>query len=115
MKNVVSVAEFKTAEGHCHPAFNVGRQEYEGVILDDLFEVGNKEFEDEIEVGFGREYVKELLLEVGNGMVYLYDVLVVKFTQKFDFANSRHVEAVLIQSYFNLFDSDLSACCCFMS
>lgn len=39
------MAELKPAEGHCHPAFDIRREEHEGTVLDDNFEVGVKELE----------------------------------------------------------------------
>lgn len=43
MQYPVSVTELQTTEGHCHPAFNIRRQEHKRAVFDDHLEVRIKE------------------------------------------------------------------------
>ena len=56
------MAELQSTKGHCHPRLDVCRQEDEGAVFDDYFEVAVQELEDQIEVGFRREYIHELVM-----------------------------------------------------
>lgn len=112
VENEIPVAELQSTKGHRHPCLDVCGQKDERAILDDDFEVGVQELEDEIEVRFRGEYVHELVdVNKGNMQgermgVYLDDVLVVEFTKIHDFANGRHVEAIFELPDLYLFYSD---------
>lgn len=86
MENEIPMAELQSTKGHCHPRLDVCRQKDECTILDDYFEVGIQELEDEIEVCFRGEYVHELVVGIrrctredgkGKRNTYLDDVLMV--------------------------------------
>jgi hypothetical protein len=51
MQNGVSMAEFKTAEDHGHPAFDICRQKDQRTVLDDHLEVSVEELEHKIQIG----------------------------------------------------------------
>jgi hypothetical protein len=67
MQNLISMAEFQTTEGHGHPALDIGGQEDERPIFDNVFEPGIQGFEDKIGVGFTGEDVYQLWTRSGEG------------------------------------------------
>jgi hypothetical protein len=57
VQNPIPVAEFQSTERHGHPALDIGGQEDERPVFDNVFKVGVQEFEDEVEVRFMGEDV----------------------------------------------------------
>jgi len=52
MQNKISVTVFKPMENHCHPTFDVGREEYKCPVLDNRLKVGVEKFQDKIQIRF---------------------------------------------------------------
>lgn len=50
MQDPASMTKLETAEGHSHPALDVGRQEYKRSVLDDHLQVRVQELQHEIEI-----------------------------------------------------------------
>ena len=62
------MAEFQTTERHGHPALDIGGQEDERPIFDNVFEPRIQGFEDKIEVGLMGEDVYQLWTRSGEGI-----------------------------------------------
>jgi hypothetical protein len=65
MQTLISMTEFQTTESHGHPALDIGGQEDERPIFDNVFEPEIQGFEDKIEVGFTGEDVYQLWTRSG--------------------------------------------------
>jgi hypothetical protein len=63
VQDVVPVTKLESTKGHSDPRFDIRREEDESTIFDDLFEVGCKEFENQIQVLFVGEDVKKLVIK----------------------------------------------------
>ena len=50
MEDKIPVAEFQTTKRHGHPAFDVRGEKDERAFLDDHFEIGVEELEDEVQI-----------------------------------------------------------------
>ena len=50
MEDKIPVAEFQTAKRHGHPALDVRGEKDERAFLDDHFEIGVEELEDEVQI-----------------------------------------------------------------
>lgn len=111
------MTEFKATESHCHPAFCVCWEEYQRTVLDNLFKVGFEEFKDKIKIRFRRKDVEELMQELtnispwnGTWGAHLDDILMLQLPQIFNFTDSRHIQTILEQTDFDLFDGDFAPC-----
>jgi hypothetical protein len=116
MKNAVAMDEVEPSDRHRHPALDVGRHEDEGLVADDVLEVGCEKFEHEVEVALVREDRQQLQGDGrrlgqsgrstqeaqpsaararGGRESHLDHVVVPELAQKLDLADGRHVEPVL--------------------
>lgn len=60
MQHSIPMTELQPSESHLHPGLYVSGEEEERLVLDEVFEIGLTELEDEVDVGFGRVDGEEL-------------------------------------------------------
>lgn len=122
MKHPVPVNKVEPADRHGHPTLDVGRQKDEGLVTDDVLQVGRQELEHEVEVALVGEDRQELARRGRQAASeharkrpslraprpHLDHVVVPELAKKLDLPDGRHVEPVLELANLDLLDGNVA-------